>query len=482
MRYKKVPLMILGIVLAFSFQPARAIDIIDNYSNWIELESCKNTLDDPRPVVECNQKLWGDAVIGQLTFDVEKGSAIWAGMIGFKSPDVVGKIVPEIKPGKYTLADKARLPFKDLMVPMMCERFNQPGGQGNNFAANFTEFEVVPTRQYWMHPSVAAASQSNEGKTKLDGDGYIDYDSYEGGIPFPKPSGSQIGWQILYDYLESYTYALGEDYLSQTAAYGVNNKFEMDRYSKGDYYVMRLFQRVIQEPKGAWHDNRAKNEGTKQIVYYEAFEPRDLYGNAYMLSKRVDPNDSDNFLLYTPLTRRIRKMSSSDRQDQAVGLDYAYDDVNNIDQKLTPKAYPYKIRLVEEREFLVPMYSLTGDEYYDSKSEFLWRNLKFERRPMYVIEMEQLDSTYIYSKRVYYIDKETFLVFGGEYYDQKGRLWRTYNTLYAWSPDTGIFWWLEATYFDHIDVHSTLEQDFMTVSENSNRGEFSAKRLMRGRK
>ena len=482
MRYKSVLLMILGIILYFGPQPAYAAAIIDNYSNWVELQGCKETLDDPRPVVSCNMKLWGDQVIDDLKFDMDKAAKLWAEMVGFKSPEIVGDIAPEIKPGKYSLADKDRLPFAKLMVPMMYERFNEPGAQGKNFAANFTEIEVVPTRQYYMHPTVAKVSLDNKRKTKLGSDGYIDYDTYEGGIPFPKPSGDHEGWEILYNYLESYTYALGEDYLSQTAAYGVDNDFQIDRYGKGDYYVMRLFRRVIQDPKGAWFDKRARKEGTKQIVYYEAFEPRDLYGNAYMLSKRVDPNDSDNFLLYTPLTRRIRKMSSSDRQDQAVGLDYAYDDVNNIDQKLTPEAYPYETRLVEEREFLVPMYSLTGDEYYDSKSKFLWRNLKFERRPMYVIEMNQLDSTYIYSKRVYYVDKETFLIFGGEYYDQKGRLWRTYNTMYAYSPETGIFWWLAATYFDHIDVHSTIEQDFMTVSHNSDRSEFSARRLMRGMK
>ena len=101
---------------------------------------------------------------------------------------------------------------------------------------------------------------------------------------------------------------------------------------------------------------------------------------------------------------------------------------------------------------------------------------------IFVIEMEQLDSTYIYSKRIYYIDKETFLIAGGEYYDQKGRLWRSYNVLYGFTPEIGIFWWLAASYFDHIDVHSTLEQDFTTLSLGSDREEFGAKRLLRGRK
>jgi hypothetical protein len=432
--------------------------------------------------VECNIKISGEEVVKSLSFDVEKGKQRWAEMVGLKSPELVGKIAPEIKPGRYALEDKGKYPFDKLMPRIFYERFNEPGAQGKNFAANFTEFEVVPTRQYWMHLAVAEESIKNEGKAKLDEQGYMLYDTYEGGVPFPKPSGAQKGWQVLYNYIETYTYFQGEDYLSQTAAFGVDSRFKIDRYSKGDYYLMRLFHRLLREPKGEWYDERARKQGEKQVVYYEAFEPRDLYGNAYTLSKRVDPDEMDNFLLYTPLTRRIRKMSSSDRQDQAIGLDYAYDDVNHLDQKLTPRAYPYKARVLEEREFLVPMYSLTGDEYFDSESKFLWRNLEFERRPMYVLEMEQLDSTYIYSKRIYYVDKETFIIMGGEFYDQKGRLWRAYNVLYGVSPEIGIFWWMAASYFDHLDVHSGLEQDFTTLALEADREEFGAKRLLRGRK
>jgi hypothetical protein len=473
---------IIGVALLLFSQPLAAKDIIKNYSDWQKLEACKKLLDDPRPAVECYLEISGEEAVKSLAFDQEKGKQRWQEMVGLRSPDLVGKIAPEIKPGRYTLEDKAKYPFDKLMPGVLYERFNEPGGQGKNFAANFTEFEVVPTRQYWMNLAVAEASIANEGKAKLGEDGYMLYDTYEGGLPFPKPSGAQKGWQVLYNYIESYTYFQGEDYLSQTAAFGVDRGFNIDRKSKGDYYVMRLFHRLLRDPKGVWFDDRAEKQGEKQVVYYEAFEPRDLYGNAYTLSKRVDPNDMDNLLLYTPLTRRIRKMSSSDRQDQAIGLDYAYDDVNHLDQKLTPRAYPYKVRVLEEREFLVPMYSMTGDEYFDSKSNFLWRNLEFERRPMYVLEMEQLDSTYIYSKRIYYVDKETFIILGGRYYDQKDRLWRAYNVLYGVSPEIGIFWWMAASYFDHIDVHSGLEQNFTTLSLESDRGEFGAKRLLRGRK
>jgi len=138
--------------------------------------------------------------------------------------------------------------------------------------------------------------------------------------------------------------------------------------------------------------------------------------------------------------------------------------------------------VLDEREFLVPSYTLTGEEYFDSKSQFLWRNLTFERRPVYVVEMEQLDSTYVYSKRTYYIDKETFLILGAEYYDRKGRLWRTNNILYGFFPDMGILMWAAGSYFDHIDVHTTIEQDFIILSLGSDRSQYNAKRLQRGRK
>ena len=142
--------------------------------------------------------------------------------------------------------------------------------------------------------------------------------------------------------------------MSQTDSIGVDNNFKIDRYSKGDFYVMRLYNRLMREPKGAWYDERAQKQGEREVIYYEAIEPRDQYGQAYVWLKRVQPDIADNLLVYTPLTRRIRKMSSSDRQDQAIGLDYAYDDLNNLNQKMTPSAYPYKVRVLEEREFLVP--------------------------------------------------------------------------------------------------------------------------------
>ena len=65
-------------------------------------------------------------VYKKVTYDVEAMKRTWAEVIGFKSPDVVGKMYPEIKPGKYTYKDKEKLPFDKMMWKHLYDRFNPP--------------------------------------------------------------------------------------------------------------------------------------------------------------------------------------------------------------------------------------------------------------------------------------------------------------------------------------------------------------------
>jgi hypothetical protein len=72
-----------------------------------------------------------------------------------------------------------------------------------------------------------------------------------------------------------------------------------------------------------------------------------------------------------------------------------------------------------------------------------------ERRPVYVVELLQKDPRYVYGKRVLYIDRETFVLHFIENYDQKGRLWRSFEETYSFYPDLGL-----------INMHSTIIRDY----------------------
>ena len=81
-----------------------------------------------------------------------------------------------------------------------------------------------------------------------------------------------------------------------------------------------------------------------------------------------------------------------------------------------------------------------------------------ERRPIYVLKLTQLDSNYVYSKRVFYIDKETFNFYQIENYDQKGRLYRTVEYDWSFVSEMGQNVAIGSTflYIDHLEKHSSI--------------------------
>ena len=173
-------------------------------------------------------------------------------------------------------------------------------------------------------------------------------------------------------------------------------------------------------------------------------------------------------------------MTATDTQDPQG--DATYDDTGYLNQKITPKRYPYKFEIIAEREYLLPFGYNSGKTWVDSKSGFGLRQLAVTRRPCYVLQMTQLDPNYVYSKRVYYIDKETFIPGGGEFYDQKGRLYRTYNITRSFLPECGLVVsnGTPAWQVDYLDVHSST-QTLTTMPARYQRSDFNLGKLVKGK-
>jgi len=148
---------------------------------------------------------------------------------------------------------------------------------------------------------------------------------------------------------------------------------------------------------------------------------------------------------------------------------------------LNPNRYPYTYKIVEEREFLLPAITLEGVSWFDSKDKFKWKGLKFERRPCYKLEMIQQDSNYIYSKRVYWIDKEAFLINYAEFFDQKGRFYRNFLVQWGFVKPLGYFNYFNATNADFIDVHSTMTRGYGYPALWLTRQDMSLRSMMRAK-
>ena len=416
----------------------------------------KKLYDDPAPIIKegMNPKNYLPSdVYKKVTYDVQTMKSAWSEVVGFKSPDVTGKIAPDIKPGTYSYKDKEKYGFKELMIPYYYERF-APGA--SPYPGNFPEIKVVPTRQYYYSLPFSETTSDNAGKTKLDEAGYLVPGSYVAGIPFPKPSGKFKAQQLVYNQqMADYCRSVSGVFIDQ----GYNAKLNIDWEAAMEHWWLQVGGRVC-EPKGCY-DSRAKKQGEVAVAMMRWLSPQNSIGNAITTLWYLSPDKHSKNYLYFNTMRRVRRLSGEDTQDTFPGTDVIVDDGNqSFMQKLSPDRFPYEFKIIEEREYLVPTYTWDGSLYYTSGKGMELRNAEFERRPVYVIEAKQLDSNYIYSKRLLFFDKETFKFIYMENYDKKGRIYRTIDKIYAFHPEQGVLVWFKSMSLNHIDTHSTITHPY----------------------
>jgi hypothetical protein len=321
---------------------------------------------------------------------------------------------------------------------------------------------------------VIEATKKYMGTVKQDSQGYIIQDSYIAGLPFPRPSGPHMGQQIMYNWDKSYNLD-GEFYWEHV--YGFTKDLRNDYHGMATAYCMRHQGRVKWEPM-PWLDKRADDQKELKSFQYMSVAPRDLFGNIINVTSYIDPDRFDLFLMYINSLRRIRKMSTSDTQDPAVGQDMIYEDWQGFNQKLTAKRFPYKYEVIGEGEFLVPI-TWDGSPYMSSKEGVIFKNVQMERRPLWVVQLTQLDKNYVYSKRVFYVDKEILYHHHIDSYDRKGRLYRTYDAGWGFIPEMGTYNQFQTLALDHVDTHSTAYHSYSYPAVWLGRDDISMKGMIK---
>lgn len=421
---------------------------------FVDFQKAKKFYDDPRSVYAGPLSLKNRVpkeLYEKLVFPVGEMKKEWADVVGFKAPDVVGKKSPEVKPGKYTYKDLEKNPgLKKLFWPAIESRI-KPGGAP--FAGNIPSFEIIATQQLYHSLPVARYTKKNASKIKTDAKGYLVPESWEGGFPFPKPAGKFKALQIMYNVEKRYSSFDASFFLFQ-AVNGYRKDLSVDYDGAIQVRSLKTSGRLAVEPYGRL-DDRAGKRGEVRNFVMDYLKPRDSIGTAMSALYYTDPKKSDLLMVYVPSLRRIRMLTSSDSQDAIQGQDLIYDDNDGFLQKLSPTRFPYEWKVVEETEYLAPFFD--GTEYVTEKG-LEYHNVKFMRRPIYVVEGTQMDKNYIYSKRVFYVDRETFMFYTVMNYDQKGRLYRTFEAGFKFEPEMGVFHTGGASTLlkDHIDTHSCI--------------------------
>jgi outer membrane lipoprotein-sorting protein len=142
------------------------------------------------------------------------------------------------------------------------------------------------------------------------------------------------------------------------------------------------------------------DEGDKGMMEY--VEPARIKGMKILML-----NEGDDIWFYSPRTSRVRKIASHQKNQSVNNSDFSYEDMSAGDLR---------------EDYTC---ALAGEEEVDG--------VKCHR-----IEMKAKSGDKSYSKIVFWVDKEKYTGVKGEFYDEKGELWKL--LLMRQTEKIGAYW------------------------------------------
>jgi hypothetical protein len=296
------------------------------------------------------------------------------------------------------------------------------------FLQNGMTIWVADTIHYEWPPLYKEATEKYASQVKLSPDGR-ELLNYVAGAPFPRidPNDPQaaVKWMWNYEQGPRFTDNVGCGWNVEL----VNANGERERFFGSNFWRRMMWRgRLKMDPKPlAPHD--------PPLTYTEQWgplhDPPDLKG-AGVLNFRYSPADvPDDSYMYLPELRKVRRLSISNRSDAFWGTDIDIDAIWSFNAKI-----PFwTFKILAEKKILHPFHTggyaqreawcAQPDGTSGLKSFFVCSN--WELRDMLVIEALPTGySQYAFSKRLIYLDKESFDSSWLEGYDQGGQLWKTW--------------------------------------------------------
>ena len=317
----------------------------------------------------------------------------------------------DVKPGDVITRDNVDK-AAELLSPAMewCVRHGWP-------------LRIVEPKQIVWPKAFREATEKYASQVQLSEDG-LSLKNYVAGLPFPEidPSDPRVALKIMWNY--EYKFHTTDDSdlrnfdadtgsLSTTSAMNVERHFLLDHFRRL-FYNGRLYA----EPKPEYTPN--PNKFRSQQGLYPILEPFDLKGVGSVGNRYVDPAKQDDQWLYLPSLRRVRRLSTAQRSDALFGQDTDVDSYYGYNGHIAWMEWRYLgekevLGAYQGKHFPVKWADPPADWAFDD----VW-----EKRKVWVIEGVSKLSQYAYSKRLLFIDKESWTVPYSDIYDQAGELWK----------------------------------------------------------
>jgi hypothetical protein len=261
---------------------------------------------------------------------------------------------------------------------------------------------------------------------------------YVAGIPFPdaQRDPTLAPYEIFYDAYYHYAPRLQRmtscNYTGDSWGNFTQTQIADSVYSQLTYLSDAGFPQTVPDSNGYY-----------LVKYYEQLYPEQGKYTTSLDISYADVTRLDDIYTYLPSARRPLRLSEASRCSPFPGNDFTWDESNYGPPSL-PQTFKITYAGLRPMLFLVHLNpqvfkrcgGATGPPaeffYPGGKGVVPWPRPtlgKWEMRDVYVVEMSRLPafaSGYCYSKRVLYIDKQTFFPLAIDLYDPAGQLYKSW--------------------------------------------------------
>jgi hypothetical protein len=276
-----------------------------------------------------------------------------------------------------------------------------------------TWFEIAPYKTITPTPGNIAMTKKYYGTAKLGSEGEIL--GYVSGVPFPDTKNPT---EMAHNFR---TRSFGDAYTNKDIAEIVDGRLKYDRDVEITNTLAFFSGRTDYAPVPELPDNPKKIWRAFSMLQLAPPETRNMRIMEINYQDTTKPYDS---WFWMPTIRRVRRRSTTERQDAQGGADYCAYDNMGWDGAVSYNTYKY----LGQQEMLMGRH--TDTKKLERKAgKCLFDGTQRERIKLHIIEATNKDPNFLYSKMVWYLDPEDWQMRYSDRYDRSGKLWKIIDQL-----------------------------------------------------
>lgn len=192
--------------------------------------------------------------------------------------------------------------------------------------------------------------------------------------------------------------------------------------------------------------SKTDTEVEKKLMFF--LEPADVRNTAFMNWSYAEPGRSDDQWIYLPALKRIKRISSSARNDYFMGSDFTYDDL--------------------------------GDRHPDEDTHRVVGTDTIDGKKCFVVESVPKEKGYMYSRTITWVVDDVWIGVKKEFYDENGELLKTLQVREYGQVDG--YWTVKRTWMHNVQrEHSTrMELSDIEYDTGIDENMFSERTMRRG--